>query len=476
MTAPDGLRSRLRGAATSMPVGSGSLAGVQLRAAQLQRRRNAARGSVGALALVAVALVGVVSLRSGQVGDYETSAEAVSETETTTLSAATAAAAESYADEDMADDADSEFDAAQSEGLVQDLVQSQSEEQLVEESAVSAAASPDSEASAPASADEPEAAGESENWETVSPARSDPETAVFAKTVSIVPPPAEAEGADMHYSFSGAHAVARAADSWYAYDGEDWQSVGLPDDMEVVAVDLSGAGRIAVFGVVRPLGCARTQVIAVRTDGRWSYVRIDDDTPPTVGWELLDARIRVTDTAIELERVERLWLDDQCADPSGYDAPTDAAAELVADLERFDEMQRDSWLHAPLEGGFAQRWQEVARSDAHAAAVSDADLAWTTANPPRYTIAAMRLTPSTPIDDSTAAVALHETTVMDVATTVHVSDGMAMLQRGDQTWEVCPIHPDEIHAAHGAIGQAGEHLAVVVGKPEQTLFVIERAE
>ena len=64
--------------------------------------------------------------------------------------------------------------------------------------------------------------------------------------------------------------------------------------------------------------------------------------------------------------------------------------------------------------------------------------------------------------------------MLEVTTSVEVSDGMALLRRGDQTWEVCPI-PD-VEEAHGEIGWAGENLAVVVGKPEQTLFVVERTE
>ncbi len=448
MTAEDHLRDRLRGAASSMPVGSGSLAGVQARAAQLQRRRNAVRGSVGAFALVAVAAIGVVSLRDGGIDEFSTtmadSGDAAEAAED--LPATTAAVALSVAEEEMAD------------------------EEMATEEMADATTPPLGETL------EPAAAGESENWDSKPAARSDPDAAVFGTTVSIVKPPAEVEGADMRYSFSGQHAVASAAGNWYAYDGADWQSVGLPDDMEVVAVDLSGSGRIAVFGVVRPLECDRSQVVAVRTGDGWSYVRVDDDTPPTAGWELLDARIRVTDTAVELERVERLWPDEQCADASPPETLTERAAKLVADLELLGEIWRTSWPTAVLDGGFAARWSDVASSDAHAAAASGADLDWTAVSPPTYTTPAVPLTPSQSRDDGTVAVALHETTIMDVATTVHVSGGMAMLKRGDQTWEVCPIPDEELHQVHGQIGHAGEHLAVVVGKPEQTLFLVERTE
>jgi len=473
VTDEDLLRGRLRSAASEMPVGSGSLTGVQARAAQLQRRRSAVRGGVGAFALVAVALVGVVSLRDGGLDELTDSVVAAEQQEAAEpMSATTAALAFSVAEEEMAeeetaDEAAAEIVTAPAAG---DDESQQDAAEMSEDAAAGAATPPVGETL------EPAIAGESENWDSKPPASSDPEAVVFATTVSIVKPPPEAEGADMRYSFSGVHAVARSAGNWYAYDGADWQSVGLPDDMDVVAVDLSGSGRIAVLGVVRPLDCAREQVVAIRTGERWSYVRVDDDTPPTVGWELLDARIRVTDSAIELERVERLWLDEQCPGAAGYEAPIGVEADLVADLEEVGEIRRDSWPHAGLDGGFADRWPRVARTDAHAAAASAADLDWTTMSPPRYTVAALPLTPSRSTDGGAADVALHETTVMDVATTVHVSHGMAMLRRGGQTWEVCPIADEELDHVNGEVGRAGEHLAVVVGKPEQTLFIVERTE
>jgi hypothetical protein len=477
----DLLRGRLRSAARAMPVGPGSVSGVQARAAQLQRRRNAVRGGMGACALVAVALVGVVSLRdSGRsdLTDAVVASDSADEAEAmvaTTAGAAFSVAEEEMAEQDMFDMSDDDMSDEAASGFVtvaaasDDEPQQDSQEQS-DEAAAGAATPPVGETL------EPEEADESENWNTPSHASDEAEAGVFATTVSIVTPPPEAQGADMRYSFSGAHAVARSAGNWYAYDGADWQSVGLPSDMEVVAVDLSGPGRIAVFGVVRPLDCAREQIVAVRMGEQWSYVRVDDDTPPTVGWELLDARIRVTDTAIELERAERLWLDEQCAGAAEYETLAGAAAELVADLEELGEIRRNSWPLAPLDGGFADRWPHVARSDAHAAAASGADLEWATLRRPRYTVAALALTPSRSADGGAATVALHETTVMDVATTVHVSHGMAMLRRGNQTWEVCPIPDEELDHVNGEVGRAGEHLAVVVGKPEQTLFIVERTE
>ena len=480
MTAEDRLRSRLRSAASAMSVGSGSVAGVQARAAQLQRRRNAMRGGMGAFALVAVALMGIVSLRNGGSGELTDSTVATGQPEaaeampTATVAVAASADEEEMADEDMADGDmadESGIELAAAAATGDEVPQQDAAEQM--EEVAGDVVPPDSETL------EPEAPGESENWDSTPSARNDPEAAVFATTVSIVKPPPQAEGADMRYSFSGQHAVVQAADDWYAYDGSSWHSVGLPEGMEVIAVDLSASGRIAVFGAVRPQECSRKQIVAIRTDendGEWSYVRVDDGTPPMVGWELLNARIRVTDTAIELERAERLWLDEQCTDPSEYEAPTGAAADLLADLAQFGEIHRDSWPYASLDGGFAARWPDVARSDAHSAAASGADLEWTTMSPPKYTIAALQLTPSRSADGGAATVALHETTIMDVATTVHVSQGMAMLQRGQQTWEVCPIPDEELDRVNGQVGRAGEHLAVVVGKPEQTLFLVERAQ
>ena len=472
MTAEDRLRSRLRSAASAMPVGPGSVDDVRARAVQLQRRRNAMRGGAGAFALVAIALVGVISLRDGGLDELTDSTVATGQQEAAeAMPAATVAVAasvdeEDMAEEDMADESGVEL--AGAEATSDDAPRQDAAEQMQETAGVAEPA--DSETL------EPEAADESENRENASPPSSDPEAAVFATTVSVVKPPPQAEGAEMRYSFSGQHAVVQVADNWYAFDGADWQSVGLPGDLKVLAVDLSGPGRIAVFGVVQPLECAREQVVAVRTDEQWSYVRVDDDTPPTVGWELLDARLRVTDTAIELERVERLWLDEQCADPAEQEAPSGAAADLLADLAQLGEAHRESWPYASLDGGFAARWPEVARSDAHAAAASGADLAWATMNPPKYTVPAQQLAPSRSADGGAATVALHETTVMDVATTVHVSHGMAMLRRGEQTWEVCPIPEEELDRVNGQVGRAGEHLAVVVGKPEQTLFLVERAQ
>lgn len=307
MTAEDRLRGRLRSAASEMPVGSGSLAGVQARAAQLQRRRNAARGGVGAFALVAVALVGVVSLRNGGTDEYGTTmAESDAAAETAAMPATTAAVVASAAEEDMADEEMATEAAASDDETQQDVLEASGDE------AAGVTAPPDSEAL------EQEMADESENWDSTPPASSDPDTAVFATTVSIVRPPPEAEGADMRYSFSGAHAVARAADNWYAYDGADWQSA----------------------------------------------------EPPEVPMPEAD--------------------------------------------------QGDRGGPKPL--------------------------------------------------------VLHETTLLGVATSVEVSGGMAWLKHGEQVWEVCPIADDELNWVHGEVGRAGEHLAVVVGKPEQTLFVVQRTE
>ena len=456
MTAEDRLRSQLRDAGASMPLGSGSLAGVQARAAQLQRRRNAVRGGVGAFALVAVAAVGLVSLRNGGVEDFAASDETDAQSDMDTMPAVMEASGEESSDfEEMAED--EFFETAATESM--------SDDGSFNEPVEVAAAVEDSAEDSPAADDA----------EQPDPAPSGArEGAVFATAVSVVTPPAEAEGAVMRYSFSGGHAVARTADDWYSYDGSQWQSVGLPENIEVVAVDLSGSERIAILGVVRPFECAVEHVVGVKTADGWNFARIDDGTPPMVHSELLGASVRVTDTAVEVERTELLTLYDECADPQEYADPSGDAAKLVAELEELGEIQRQSWLVAELEPDFAQRWPLVASDDAPAAALQDSELQWTRTEAPLYTVEARELTAALPSTDVAVAVALHETTMLEVATSVEVSNGVAVLRRGDQAWDVCPI-PD-VDEAHGEIGWAGEHLAVVVGKPEQTLFVIQRTE
>ena len=208
MTDEDLLRGRLRSAASEMPVGSGSLTGVQARAAQLQRRRSAVRGGVGAFALVAVALVGVVSLRDGGLDELTDSVVAAEQQEAaepmsaTTAAVAFSVAEEEMAEEEMADEVAAEIVTAPAAG---DDESQQDAAEMSEDAAAGAATPPVGETL------EPAIAGESENWDSKPPASSDPEAVVFATTVSIVKPPPEAEGADMRYSFSGAHAVARSA-------------------------------------------------------------------------------------------------------------------------------------------------------------------------------------------------------------------------------------------------------------------------
>ncbi|WP_428117267.1 hypothetical protein [Candidatus Poriferisodalis sp.] len=460
MTAADRLRSHLQQTAASLPAGSGSLGAVRARAAQMQRRRNAVRGGAGVFALVAVAAIGVVSLQDRGAQDYGTEADAD-------------IASDDFAEEmqdplgasgDFGETGDDTFAAADDmpESAIEFEMADEAEEPQVARATEAETAPQDTEAGASQTSDE-------------SPrADSGGSGVVFAAAVSAVAPPDEAEGTAMRYSFSGAHALAQSADDWYAFDGSQWQLVGLPEDIEVVAVDLSASERIAIVGVVRPLECAIEHVVGVKTAEGWSFTRIDDGTPPMVSSELLDARVYLTDAAVVVERTERLWLNDACADAGEYDAPTGAAPELVNDLLGLDELQRQSWLVAELEPDFAQHWPRVASDDAPAAALKRSGLQWTPTEAPLYTVEARELTAVRPSTGDAIGVALHETTMLEVTTSVEVSDGMALLRRGDQTWEVCPI-PD-VEEAHGEIGWAGENLAVVVGKPEQTLFVVERTE
>ncbi len=463
MTAEDRLRGHLQQSAASLPTGSGSLGAVHVRAAQMQRRRNAVRGGAGVFALIAVAAIGVVSLQDRGVSDFEAQTDVD-------------IAGEDFVGEelaplgDLADDGDDSLAAA--DDMSDDMSESVEDFEMAEEAeeaeiamAAEVETSPqDTEADAAQSPDE-------------SPGSDfDGGGVVFSSAVSVVTPPAEAEGAVMRYSFSGEHAVAQAADDWYSYDGSQWQSVGLPENIEVVAVDLSGSERIAILGVVRPLECAVEHVIGVKTADGWTFARIDDGTPPMVNSELLGASVRVTDTAVEVERTELLTLFDECADadPQEYADASGDVAKLLADLEQIGEVQRQSWLVAELEPDFAQHWPQVASDDAPAAALQGSELQWARTETPLYTVEARELTSALPSTDDAIAGALHETTMLEVATSVEVSNGVAVLRRGDQAWDVCPI-PD-VDEAHGEIGWAGEHLAVVVGKPEQTLFVIQRTE
>lgn len=170
MTDEDLLRGRLRSAASEMPVGSGSLTGVQARAAQLQRRRSAVRGGVGAFALVAVALVGVVSLRDGGIDEYSTtmidSDDSAGAAEAESMPATTAAVPASAADEDMADD-------------------KMAVERLP--------------------------------------------SAVFAVAVTAVSPPPGADAADVRYFLSEGRARARVSDAWFVHDGTQWRAAEPPD-------------------------------------------------------------------------------------------------------------------------------------------------------------------------------------------------------------------------------------------------------
>ena len=448
-----------------MPVGSGSLTGVQVRAAQLQRRRNVVRGGAGAFALVAVALVGFASLRGTGIDDFSTSVEGELQGDAEAMPASTEAASFQILDiDEMADEADEAMDdGADIESVAAAPV---TEKASVEE--MGGAASSDG------LAPEPEVLDDSVQPEDEPMSRDDSHGASFTTAVSVVKPPAEVEGVAMSYSFSGGHAVARAEDHWYAYDGAEWQSVGIPDDIEVVAVDLSGKERIAILGVVRPQACVIEHIVGVQTADGWSFTRIDDETPPIVESEMVDARVRVTDRAVEVERTERLRLNDDCADAPGSSELTTEAAELVEELAGLDEVQRQSWLVASFEPDFVTHWPSVATSDAHGAVAQRSELSWAHVSDPLYTVAARELTPARSPEDEALSVELHRTTMLDVDTTVEVSAGMAMLKHGDQSWEVCPI--SDVEQANGEVGWAGEHLAVVVGKPEQTLFVIQRAE
>lgn len=286
MTAEDRLRGRLRSAASSMPVGSGSLAEVQARAAQLQRRRTAVRGGVGAFALVAVAAIGLVSLRGGGVDEYATSVAADAPADAERAPAAAAPVADALSDASLKSDVDADAG---------------------DESFETAGAGASAEMAA-----EEEMALPADDAATDERAHA----AVFAAVVSAVAPPPGADAVEVQYSFSEGRALARVSDAWFAHDGTQWHA----------------------------------------------------------------------------------------AEPS--DAP----------LPEADRGGRRG---------------------------------------------------------STAAV-LHETTMLGVATSVEVSNGVAWLKHGKRVWVICPI-PD-MEQAHSEIGWIGEHVAIVVGTPEQSLYLLERID
>ena len=71
-----------------------------------------------------------------------------------------------------------------------------------------------------------------------------------------------------------------------------------------------------------------------------------------------------------------------------------------------------------------------------------------------------------------SAVVLDTASMLGVAASVEVSGGVAWLKYGERTWELRPI-PD-VAQAHAGIGWIGEHIAVIVGAPEQSLYVLAR--
>ena len=352
MTAEDRLRGRLRSAASEMPVGSGSLTGVQARAAQLQRRRNAVRGGVGAFALVAVAAIGVASLRDGGVDEYATSVAAEAPASVGSAPTAATPAADAVSDVSLKGDVDAQ---AGDEAFLTEGAKASAEMADEEEMALAAddampgadeqatgdgaagdlAAGPDREADDAVSRPDGDRAGElaspngavvgdrdresagEELPSTVSPLADDStRTAVFATAVSAVSPPPGADAAEVQYSLSEGRAFARVSDAWFVHDGTQWH-VAEPSDASMPEAD-EGSRRGA--------------------------------------------------------------------------------------------------------------------------------------------------TPSV----------LHETTMLGVVTSVEVSDGAAWLKHGERVWEICPI-PDA-GQAHSMVGWLGEHVAIVVGVPEQSLYVLERID
>ena len=369
MTVEDRLRSGLRGAAESMPTTAGSLAGVQARAVQLQRRRTAMRGSAGVLALVAVAAVGIATVRSGGSDDYATSTDAV---ESADVAAAFADESEgaavgetAFPAEDMGAGAEFESEEAAFAAVAPTttVVMSAESEATAATEATVVITQDDATESAPSSGvasgdergDESHGQGDSGAAEsaggdagggefaggdcgdaatsgdtatggdagehdlplTISPrADAGDDSASCVSAARVIFAPAGTDPADVHYFIHGGHLLARAADVWLAHNGNWWYEVAPPA------------------------------------------------TLPT----------------------------------------------------------------SPIPGGRA----------------------------------------------GPASVVLHETVMLGVATSVEVSDGVAWLVRGDRVWKLGPIPDSE--QAYAEVGWADRHLAVIVGVPEQVLYLVERLD
>lgn len=348
MSVEDRLRSGLRSAAESMPAASGSLTDVQARAAQLQRRRTAMRGSAGVFALVVVAAIGVVTVRGGGSDDYATLTDAdAAELDSTTVDAA-------FADEEMGDGdlLESEDAALASTASVEaakvSVESAEAEEAAFESATADASAQADDQAADGEAVDgdetdpgrapdnsvpspELEQAGELAVPEggartepddgqlplTVSPeADAGAEAAVFADAVAVVAPPAGIDPAEVRYSFGGGFVLAQAGDAWFAHDGQQWHRAEPPE------------------------------------------------SPPA----------------------------------------------------------------GPVSGG----------------------------------------------QPGPSAVVLDTASMLGVAASVEVSGGVAWLKYGERIWELRPI--SDVTQAHAGIGWMGEHIAVIVGAPDQSLYMLERLE
>ncbi len=225
MTDEDLLRGRLRSAASARPVGPGSLAVVQARAAQMQRRRNAVRGGMGAFALAAVALVGVASLRYGGPDELGGSVVVAGRQESAEpMSATTEAVAFSIDYSGEAQQAMSDSSEWLADGRTEGIPGAASDDV------------PDASGQRPA--------GMTDLPSTVSPSAQARPIAFAAAFRAVVPP--GGEGAHVRYSFRGPHVVAQVADAWFAYDGAQWQDTVPSDVPSRESVARGGDGQAAI--------------------------------------------------------------------------------------------------------------------------------------------------------------------------------------------------------------------------------------
>lgn len=260
-----------------MPTATGSLADVQARAARLQRRRTAMRGSAGVFALAVVAAIGAMTVRGGS-DDFAISADAddaAADAASMTVDAALPAEELSRAEQAGADEAAfastasaemAEIAAAETETEESDAAAVLESAPMTDRDAEPEAVPAGDDAAGEAEGDEPglrSGAGEAGIADegdsagaavpqlppTISPQDfGTDDDAVFAPSPTVVSPPTAAAPAEVRYFLSGGFALAQAGDDWFAYNGAQWQQVAPPEPApaEPVRGGRSAAGAVVL--------------------------------------------------------------------------------------------------------------------------------------------------------------------------------------------------------------------------------------